>query len=344
MNIWKYIEDRKYLICFYILIMIFISAVAYLDEFGGVSIENILYINFTSGVLFTFYILFEYAVKRRYYNQINDIINNNQEDIVNRIPEPRTHEEELFNELINAMHNRQSEKLEKLYEEKRENQEFITMWVHEVKTPISVIRLLIENNLDAAGTEMLKSIDEETDKIEAYVEQALYYSKIDDFSKDYFINEIELEKVVREAVKRNAGTFINRSIKVSIDDINLTVLTDKKWLLFIINQILSNSLKYTSSEGTIHISSQEDEKERKLIIEDNGMGIKAEDIHRVFERGFTGQTGRQYPKSTGMGLYLSKRLARKLGHDISIESEEGKYTRVIVHFPKLFNYLNVTKV
>lgn len=343
MSIWKFIIDKKYLICFYILLMIFISSVAYLDTFGNVSLENIFYINIVSGIFFFIYILFEYILKRRYYKQINDIIKNDQEDMANRIPEAGTNEEQLFNNLLKSMYNEQSEKIEGLYEEKRENQEFITTWVHEVKTPISVIRLLIENK-EKPDVEVFSSIEEEIDKIEGQVEQALYYSRTDDFSKDYFINEIELEKVVREAVKRNARIFISRKIKFSMDDINLTVLTDKKWLLFIINQILTNALKYTDSGGSIHISSQEDEREKRLIIEDSGIGIKPEDLSRVFDRGFTGQTGRQYMRSTGMGLYLSKKLARKLGHDIAIESEEGRYTRVIIHFPKLFNYLNVTKM
>ena len=344
MSIWKYIVDRKYLIVFYILLMVFISSVAYLDTFGGVSPENILYINVVSGVFFIFYIVVEYLVKRRYYNQINDIINSNQEDIINCIPESKTNEQKLFNNIITSMYNEQSEKIERLNDEKRESQEFITTWVHEVKTPISVIRLLIENSLETSKDQVLNSVEEEVDKIESQVEQALYYSRTDDFSKDYFINELELEKVVKEVVKRNAKTFISKRIKISIYDINLTVLSDKKWLLFIINQIISNSLKYTANDGNINISCQEDEEEKRLIIEDNGIGIRPEDVHRVFEKGFTGYTGRQHSKSTGMGLYLSKRLARKLGHDITVESEEGKYTRAIIYFPKLVNYLNVTKM
>lgn len=344
MSIWKYIGDRKYLIFFYILLMIFVSSVAYLDRLGGISFENIVYLNVVSDIFFSIYIVLEYIQKREYYNQIGDIIKDNQGDIINAIPEPRTHEEKLFNDLLKSMHNSQRNKIEKLYEDKRENQEFITTWVHEVKTPISVIRLLLEKDDGTRDDSVFSSIEEEIDKIEGEVEQALYYSRTDDFSKDYFINEIELEKVIREAIKRNARVFINKKIKVSMDEINLTVLTDKKWLLFIINQILSNSLKYTASGGRIHIGSLEDGMEKRMIIEDNGIGIKSEDLSRVFSRGFTGHTGRQYSKSTGMGLYLSKRLAGKLGHDISIESEEGKYTRVIIHFPKLNNYLNVTKM
>ncbi len=314
-----------------------ISSVVYLDRFGGVGLDNIFYMNAVSGIFFALYMLIEYLLKKGYYNQISRVISNDCEDIINRTPEARTHEERLFNELLMTMYNKQREKIEGLYEEKRENQEFITTWVHEVKTPLSVIRLLIENK-EASDTDTLDSVEEEIDKIEAQVEQALYYSRTDDFSKDYFISEVELERVALEAVKRNARIFIGRKIKVSMEDLNHTILTHKKWLLYIINQILSNALKYTKAEGSVHISSQEDEREKRLVIEDNGIGIKPEDLGRVFDRGFTGQTGRQHSKSTGMGLYLSKRLAGKLGHDISIESEEGKYTRVIIHFPKSFDY------
>lgn len=324
--------------------MFFISSVSYLDIFGQISPENILYINIVSGVLFVFYILIEYAIKRKYYSQINDIITNNREDIINRLPEPAGYEQELFNRLLKGMYNEQSKRIEEFYEDKRENQEFITTWVHEVKTPISVIRLLIENSNETSGVEILNSIEEEVDKIEGQVEQALYYSRTDDFSKDYFINEIELDRVIKEAIKRNARIFISKKIKICMDNSGLTVLTDKKWLLFIVNQILSNSLKYTDNSGIIHISCKEDEREKKLIIEDNGIGIRSEDIDRVFKKGFTGLSGRQYTKSTGMGLYLAKKLARKLGHDITIESEAGKYTKAVIHFPKLENYINVTKM
>jgi signal transduction histidine kinase len=150
--------------------------------------------------------------------------------------------------------------------------------------------------------------------------------------------------LVKEGVKRQAKTFINKRIKIDIGEGNLSVLTDRKWLMFIIDQILSNSLKYTGEGGKISIVYEEDVKEKRLVIEDNGIGIPPEDLDRVFEKGFTGNTGRQHYKSTGMGLYLAKKLCRKLGHDISIESEYGRYTRVVLHFPKHNNYLNVTKM
>ena len=250
MSIWKYIADRKYLIVFYMLLMIFISSVVYLDTFGGVSPENILYLNIVSSVLFIFYLIVEYVIKRRYYNQLKDIIANNQEDMVNPIPQPRTHEQQLFNNLLISMHNMQREKIERLYEEKRESQEYITTWVHEVKTPISVVRLLIESNRETCQDQVFNSIEEEIDKIESQVEQALYYSRTDDFSKDYFINELELEKVVKEVVKRNAKIFINKRIKISIDEISLSVLSDKKWLLLIKSYLMHLNIQIMRAAST----------------------------------------------------------------------------------------------
>jgi hypothetical protein len=152
----------------------------------------------------------------------------------------------------------------------------------------------------------LCSIDEEFDKIENYIEQVLYYSKIDDFSKDYFINEVGINRLVKEAVKKQAKTFINKKINIEFHNIDLLVTTDKKWILFILDQVLSNSLKYTLPGGTIKIYGLIESKFQKLIIEDNGIGIKSEDINRVFDKSFTGYNGRENYKSTGIGLYLSQ--------------------------------------
>ena len=236
-----------------------------------------------------------------------------------------------------------SSKIQRLYEQKKDYEEFITSWVHQVKTPIAVSRLLIENNLNSPNKETLYSLEEELDKIENYIEQALYYSKIDDFSKDYLINEVGLDRLVKEAVKKQAKTFINKKINIEIENTDLVVTTDKKWLSFILDQVLSNALKYTSHGGRIKIHGLIEDKAQKLIIEDNGVGVKSEDLHRVFDKGFTGYNGRENYKSTGIGLYLSKKLARKLGHDITIESKYGEYTKVTIIFPKLLDYFRFLK-
>lgn len=157
----------------------------------------------------------------------------------------------------------------------------------------------------------------------------------------FFIQEYELKPLVNELVKNHARIFISKKIRIRIDKLDIIVLTDKKWLMFILNQVLNNSLKYTPEEGLIHIYAEENAEEKRLIITGSGVGIKEEDIQRVFDRGFTGYNGRMFSRSTGMGLYLAKSLARKLGHEMSVESQFGKYTKVIIHFPRLGDFYKV---
>lgn len=341
MRFKNYLQDKVSLIIFYFFVIGFISLVVKLDPNVKVGTDNMLYMNFVSIILFIVYLICEYLQHRRYYKNLKFIIDEEKSYIIHSLPEPKTYEQRLYIELLKKIHEVQNEKIDRLCEGKRENQEFITSWVHEIKTPIAVSRLIIENSATKAMDEVLNSIEEEIDKIDDFVEQSLYYSRIDSFSKDYLINEMELGKVVRNSIKKHAKTFIDKKIKVEIDTKNLTVTSDAKWLNFIIDQIINNSLKYTGNGGKITVNAEKDEKEKRLIIEDNGIGIKSEDIGRVFNKGFTGVNGRRQYKSTGMGLYLAKSLANKLGHDITIESFYGEYTRVTIHFPKLMDYYKV---
>ncbi|WP_061213290.1 sensor histidine kinase [Syntrophomonas wolfei] len=251
------------------------------------------------------------------------------------LPAAQNYEHKLFKKLLFKIYDEQNSRLEKIHAEKKENFEFISSWIHEIKTPIAVSKLLLENNSCKDEGGLLNSLEEEIELIERLVEQVLYYSKIDDFSRDYFVQELELNRVLRESIKKHAKIFIAKNIRIEMENLDITVTTDKKWLLFILDQIISNSLKYTPPGGLIKVYTEKDEREKRLIIMDNGIGIRPEDIDRVFERGFTGYNGREFNKSTGMGLYLARRLARKLGHDMSIDSVYGEYTRVMIHFLKL---------
>lgn len=343
MKFTKYLADRKFSIIFFILLMIFISSVIYLDGTVKVNLGNIVYINLVSFSFFTIYLAVKYLYYRNYYESLSYIIENEREEIINRLPKPKSYEQVLFHDVLIHLYNEQSSKIQRLYEQKKEHEEFITSWVHQVKTPLAVSRLLMERNSSSPYMDILNSLEEELDKIENYIEQALYQTKIDDFSKDYLISEVELERLVKDAVKKQAKTFINKKISIEINNTALAVTTDKKWLAFILDQILSNSLKYTSIGGKIKVYGLIEAKVQKLVIEDSGIGIKPEDLNRVFDKGFTGFNGRENYKSTGIGLYLSKKLARKLGHDITIKSKHGEYTKVTIIFPKLSDYLQVSK-
>ena len=221
------------------------------------------------------------------------------------------------------------EDLEKLTQENRKKNtdmvDYYSMWVHQIKTPIAAMNFLLDNEeVDQ------KNLQQELFKIERYVEMVLTYIRLDSISSDYVITKINLDEVVKDSVKKYATIFINKKIKLNYVSHETMVISDKKWLSFAFEQILGNSVKYTSAGGEITIETCEN----KLVIEDNGMGIKEEDLPRIFEKGFTGFNGRYEKKSSGLGLYLCKNTLDKLGHHIEISSKVGEGTRVEITFPK----------
>ena len=344
MSFISYIWDKRRFLLLYVLLMVFVSSVYYLNIPKGLVFNELFYINTVCFIMLIAYLFAGYSLKNEFYKKLREVIKTSEDNILNSLPEGKSFEQRVYTELLQKLYEQHNAKLEKLYDEKKENLEYITSWVHEIKTPIAASKLVIENGVDKPMDEVLASLKEELDKIEAQIEQILYNSRADEFARDYIISEVNLEEVVKGTVKKHAKTFINKKISVDIQNTDLEVITDKKWLFYIIDQILANSLKYTVIGGQINIKAITQGKEKQLIIEDNGIGIKEEDIARVFDRGFTGQTGRQDYKATGMGLYLARRLARKLGHDISIESVSGRYTKLTIHFPRLIDYFNVTKM
>ncbi|GAA0121040.1 MAG: sensor histidine kinase [Clostridium argentinense] len=344
MNFRHYLHDNISFIVYYIALMGFITISLYIDPNKSITINNLIYINIVAFSFTFMYQVYKYVSIRKYYSELKVIVNNYAQDISNTLPEPNNYEQKIYIELLKKMYEEQNEKIYKLHLDKKENQEFITSWVHEIKVPIAASRLIMENNLGKTIDEVTDMLEDEVDRIDNYVEQALYYSRIDDFSKDYFINEISLVKILKELLKKHAKMFINKKISIDIKDVDFDILSDRKWLSYIIEQVLANSLKYTKEGGKISVIGQEIDGDKLLIIEDNGVGIKSEDLGRVFEKGFTGYNGRQNYKSTGMGLYLAKKMSNKLGHEITIESEYEKCTRVKIYFPKITNYLNVTKL
>ena len=205
------------------------------------------------------------------------------------------------------------------------------MWIHEVKTPIASSRLIIQNHQDEATA----SIAEELDKVEEYVEQVLYYSRSSNVEKDYIIRKFPLKDAVFPVVKKHYRDFTGHKIVLSVDNLEFEVFSDTKWLEFILNQIVTNSIKYAREERAfIKIEAFEQKENIVLTIKDNGIGITKRDLGRVFEKGFTGENGRKYAKSTGMGLYICKKLCDKMGLAMKLYSEEGKGTEVLISFPR----------
>lgn len=201
--------------------------------------------------------------------------------------------------------------------------DFYTMWVHQIKTPIAASRLLLQEEELNPG-----EIQNELFKIEQYVEMVLGYLRTQDLSSDLCLEEVNLDEIIKDQIHKFARIFVGKKLSLDYEGVEETVLTDKKWLGFVIGQILSNALKYTK-KGKISIYMSK-ARSHTLVIEDTGIGIRQEDLPRVFEKGFTGYNGREEGRSTGIGLYLSGKIMKKLDHGIRIESELGKGTRVFL--------------
>lgn len=232
---------------------------------------------------------------------------------------------EYYQKIIERLHN-EVEKLKIEDNKKMEDlADYYSMWIHQIKTPIAAMNFLLDNE----ETDV-KVFKQELFKIERYVEMVLTYIRLGSETSDYVITSINLDEVVRENIKKYATLFINKKIKLNYVSHETYVISDKKWLGFAFEQLLSNAIKYTKSGGEISINISESE----LIIEDNGIGIYEEDLPRIFEQSFTGLNGRYEKKSSGLGLYLCKKTLDKLQHKIEITSEVNKGTKVIVSFPK----------
>ena len=219
--------------------------------------------------------------------------------------------------------------------------DYYTMWAHQIKTPIFALRLLLQEN-PSTNKEALAELF----KIEQYVEMVLGYLRTEDMSSDLTLSCCSLDSVIRDQIHKYAGIFVSRKLSLTYEGISENVLTDEKWLEFVIGQILSNALKYTrtggirislkdvpgNSQNTEDISNMISPSPVTLIIEDTGIGIRKEDLPRIFEKGYTGVNGRENNRATGIGLYLSKKIMKRLGHRIYVTSEEGKGTKVFLEF------------
>ena len=231
-----------------------------------------------------------------------------------------------YQEIIRLMREQHDRAEQRTEQGLREMMDYYTVWVHQIKTPIASMRLALQNE-DTAESRQLQS---ELGRIERYVEMVLTFLRLGADSTDYVIKEHELDDIVRGAVKKLAGDFINKKIKLEYTELNEKVLTDEKWLSFVVGQVLSNALKYTS-EGTVSIYT---ESPKTLCIRDTGIGIAADDLPRVFENGYTGYNGRSDKKASGIGLYLCRRVCDKLGHGISAESRAGEGTVIRIALDK----------
>lgn len=211
----------------------------------------------------------------------------------------------------------------------REYKEYVELWVHEIKNPITTIQLMLENKKEPFA----RKLTEEVFNVENLVEQALFYARGSSLEKDFLIKPVTLHGLVSEALKKNAKTLIGAGVSIQQENLEYTVYADNKWLLFMLGQILSNAVKYKKEQFTLCFFGERSRESVSLSVRDNGIGIKAQEIDRIFDKGFTGTNGRQVEKSTGLGLYLCRLLAKKMNIGLKAESVEDVGTTITFIFP-----------
>ena len=330
MSIIEFIKERM---IFLIINLIMFLLVAILMKIVKVSINIILILFLIWFGPILIYMFLEFIKYRRYLNNlINTVENLDRKYLLPEvIEEPRFQEARIINDVLKQCNKSMHEKVKHYKDEQIEYREYIETWVHEIKTPIASAKLILEND----NSNLIERINYEMKRVEGFIEQVLYYARSSDVSKDYIIKEFSLRSVVMKSVKSNSRDFINKNIKLDIRGIEGNIFSDEKWVEFIINQIIINAVKFSiPNEGKVSIYSKVNENNIILTIEDNGVGINEKDIDSVFEKGFTGENGRKFGKSTGIGLYLCKKLCDKLGIGISLNSKENIGTKVNIVFPQ----------
>ncbi|MEO2076104.1 MAG: sensor histidine kinase [Bacillus sp. (in: firmicutes)] len=324
MKFTNFLSDQKWMVLTFAIVLFFIVILISVDPKLHISFGSIIYLVTLSIIIFSGFLMVSYFIKKSQLDKWEQLpLDKVHSD---SFPLAGSYEQQIYLESIKRLNDQYLLKTHLRDEENKEQLEFMTQWFHEIKTPIAVSHLLLETEIHSP------SLQEEINKIEGYVEQALYFSRLHEFNKDYIIEEINLEDSLKEIIKAESKTFISKRIKVTFDTQQMKISSDKKGLAFIIKQILLNSLKYSNDHTEIHLMINNGT--RQLIIKDQGIGIPPEDLPRVFEKGFTGKNGRIVQRSTGMGLYLAKKTAEKLGHELTILSTVGTGTQAVLHFPE----------
>lgn len=309
---FKYIYQQRFYISILLLFTIIFCQVLYL--YSSLP-EAVIYASMLCGIIgFVILIIGFIRFRRRHIllRKIYDTL----PLMPSSLPYPDNLIQEDLNDIITKLKQLNNESQNRFKSARQNSIDYYTVWIHQIKTPIAAMQMILQSEDTPAN----KDLSAELFRIEQYAEMALHYIRLDSSYTDYLFKEYDLDWIIRKAVRRYAPQFIHRKIKLIYSPVDAKVLTDEKWLLFIIEQFLSNAIKYTAPGGTVSIEYSDE----RLSVRDNGMGISQDDIPRIFDKGYTGLSGRSDNKSTGLGLYLCKKTADNLGYKLYVESKVGE--------------------
>lgn len=338
MNFRKFLADQWLLIAGWLMFMVLTVFIMWLSPKMFVDWSLVGYLALIEGVFLFGFLGVYYLVKRHWWRKL--MLSDKEVDVLQDFIEgARSNEEHLIQEYVNHVLAEHQQVMQELLEKQQDQKDYIDSWVHEIKVPLAAVDLALQNIEDDIPEDKYALIEDELGRVDDYVEQVLYYARLDSFSRDYLIQEYHLKKIVQSVIRSEAAHFIQKSLHVEITGEDYEVLTDVKWLDYILKQLISNAIKYTEKGGSIRISMIQAASGVVLQVSDNGIGIPKEDLGRIFDKGFTGENGRRSEQhSTGMGLYLAYNLADKLNIQLSAVSEEGKGTTMNLLFPTLRYY------
>ena len=316
-TVFAWLKYRLWQIVLFSGLILIFSTVVWLSGAGGVLAGYTALLSTALALFLALPDLRRFALRHRQLSDALKSIRVSDE----QLPPPENLIEEDYRQLIRALGEEKQRQASAMDLRMSDMQDYFTLWAHQIKTPIAAMRLILQTKPENSAME----IEGELFRVEQYVEMVLNYLRLDSDSTDFVFRTCALDDIIRQCVRKYAKQFIRKRIRLEYEGTALQVLTDEKWLCFVIEQILSNALKYTAA-GSIRIFTQGE----TLVIADTGMGIAPEDLPRVFEKGYTGYNGRTDKKATGIGLYLCKRILNRLGHEISISAQVGKGTRVSI--------------
>lgn len=317
-----YIFSQIFLIIFIVLLFEMLKV----DNFASIMITTLI------TIVTIFSLGYEYLKKYHYYKNLYKALNElKQKYYISQVIEDADFMDGIIlKDIINQTNKSMNDEISKYKIMQEEYQEYIETWIHEIKIPISCIQLICENNKNDNN----KKIKDELNKIYSYVEQALYYAKSTNVEVDYRIRKLNLKELIQDAVKQHSKQLIENKAEIKLENLEYEIYADSKWINFILGQIISNSIKYKKDMLSISIYAEENKNQINLYIKDNGIGICEKDLSKICQKGFTGENGRKYAKSTGIGLYLCKKLCEKMYLGFIIESKVNEYTVVKIIFPK----------
>ena len=339
MNIKEFLKEK--LSNFIYSAVLFLIINIYLFSLNSIkNLSDLIYLDILIITIFIGFTILDYRKMKDRYSSTMELIED-EKDIDSYCIDDNFLEGKIINYIIDYKDKKLENETKECENQLKDMEEYISRWVHEIKLPLSAMKIILDRDSD----DMISSIENELEKMNFLVNSVMYGSRATASAEDIFIKEENLKDIVRTAVKSNSFFLIKNNISPKLGDLDFKVYTDKKWIIYVLGQLINNSIKYSKENGVIEFSAEDKGESIELKIRDNGIGINEEDLERVFNKGFTGSNGRNSVyKSTGMGLYFSKKIIDKLNHSIEVESVKDKYTLFRIRFYKISDYLSVTKL